>query len=327
MTTHRTLHAGLAFLLLAPLYPAAAAAPAATYPTKPIRFVVPAPPGGSLDVIARPVATRLSDALGQQVIVDNRSGAAGIIGSDLVAKAVPDGYTLLMTNLAFAITPALQKKMPYDAARDFTPVSQLTRLPYLFVTPPNVPANSLREFIALAKQKPRELTYASLGNGSGSHLTAVLMTSMAGIELIHVPYKGFGPLMPDLVSGRVHMLFNTIPSVLPHVRAGRLKALFITSEQRSSLLPEIPTSAESGLPGFRVTTWHGVFGTAGMPQPVIARLNEALAGLVKSPQMKDLLANAGAEPVGSSSAEFTKFFRQEMATWARVVKTAGVTVD
>ena len=290
-------------------------------------MVVPAPPGGSLDVIARPVATSLGDALGQQVVVDNRSGAAGVIGSDLVAKARPDGYTLLMTNLAFAITPSVMTRMPYDISKDFVAVTQLTKLPYLLVTPAGLPATTLKEFIALAKEKPGAITYGSLGNGSGSHLTAVMMKSAAGIEITHVPYKGFGPLMPDLVTGRVQMLFNTIPSVLPHVRSGKLKALAITQDTRSRLLPEIPTANESGLPGFYVTTWHGIFSTAGTPRPIVNRLNAALVKLMNASDMQERLKNLGAESVGSTPEQFTQFFRSESQRWGKVAREARVTAE
>ena len=306
---------------------ATAAASAPAYPVRPIRMVVPAPPGGSLDVVGRPVAAALGDALGQQVVVDNRAGAAGVIGSDLVAKAPADGYTLLLTNLAFAITPSVLSRMPYDTARDFVAVTQLSRLPYLLVVTAGLPATSLRELVAYAKEKPGAVIYGSLGNGSGSHLTAVLFRSTAGIDITHVPYKGFGPLAPDLLSGRVHMLFNTIPSVLPHVRTGKLRVLAITQDSRSRLLPEVPTAAEAGLPAFVVTTWHGVFAPAGTPGPVVDRLNATLVRIVSSREMQERLAAEGAEPVGSSPAQFARFFASELTRWGKVVKEAKVTVD
>jgi len=301
--------------------------PAGGYPARPIRMIVPAPPGGSLDTIARPVAQGLGDALGQQVVLDNRAGAAGVIGSDLVAKAAADGHTLLMTNLAFAITAQLLPKMPYDPVRDFAPLTQLTRLPYLVVTTASLPVQSLQELIDLARAKPGSLTYGSLGNGSGSHLTAETMKQLAGIQLVHVPYKGFGPLMPDLLSGRVQVAFNTIPSLLPHVKSGRLKALAITADARSRLLPEVPTAAESGLPRFRVTTWHGMFAPAGTPAPIVERLNKVLVELVRAPGMQDRLAADGAEPVGNSPAEFGRFLRDEMERWGAVIRATKATVD
>jgi len=315
----------LAFLAVT--LPALPAIAADGYPSRPIRMIVPAPPGGSLDVVARPVSQHLGDALGQQVVIDNRSGAAGVIGSDLVAKANPDGYTLLMTNLAFAITATLLPKMPYDPVRDFVAITQLTRLPYLVVATASLPVQSLRDLLELAKAKPGSLTYGSLGNGSGSHLTAEMMKDMAGIQLVHVPYKGFGPLMPDLLSGRVQVTFNTIPSLLPHVKSGRLKALAITSDRRSRLLPEVPTAAESALPRFRVTTWHGIFAPAGTPAPVVDRLNKVLVELVNAPGMQEKLAADGAEPVGSTPAEFGRFLRDEMMRWGAVVKATKATID
>lgn len=321
MSPARTLGPAILFCALSPL------ASGADYPTKAIRMVVPAPPGGSLDVIARPVAQGLSEAFGQQVVIDNRSGAAGIIGSELVAQANPDGYTLLMTNLAFAITAVLHPKMPYDPVKDFTAVSQLTRLPYLIVTTANLPVQNLQDLVNLAKQKPGSLTYGSLGNGSGSHLTTELFKEMAGIEMTHVPYKGFGPLAPDLLSGRVQVAFNTIPSLLPHVKSGRLRPLAISAATRSKLLPEVPTAMEAGMPKFQVTTWHGMFAPASIPAPVLTRLNGALVKLVNSPGMQDKLAADGAEPVGSTPAQFSTFLRSEMERWGRVVKATKATVD
>jgi tripartite-type tricarboxylate transporter receptor subunit TctC len=290
-------------------------------------MIVPAPPGGSLDTIARPVAQGLSDAFGQQVVMDNRPGAAGVIGSDLVAKATPDGYTLLMTNLAFAITATLLPKMPYDPVKDFVAVAQLTRLPYLVVVTAGLPAQSLRELIELARAKPDTLVYGSLGNGSGSHLTTEILRDIAGIRMVHVPYKGFGPLMPDLLSGRVHVALNTIPSLLPHVRSGRLRALAITADTRSRLLPEVPTAAEAGLPRFRVTTWHGMFAPAHTPGPIVSRLHASLEALLKDRNTQERLAADGAEPVGSTPEEFGRFLRDEMARWGAVVRATKASVD
>ena len=300
---------------------------AQSYPARPVRMVIPFPSGGSIDTIARPVAVALGDALGQQVVVDNRGAGAGIVGSDLVAKAPADGYTLLMTNVAFVITPSLVAKLPYDPLRDFAPVTQLTTLPYLLVAAPSLPAASLQELVALAKARPRQITFASLGNGSGTHLTGAMLQSAAAIELVHVPYKGFGALMPDLLVGRVQLAFNTIPALLPHVRNAKLRPLVLTTPQRSPLLPEVPTSAEAGLPQLNSSTWHGVFAPAGTPKNIIAVVNSALAKAVHSRELAERLVAQGAEPVGSSAERFAAFVRMEIAKWKSVAQASGATID
>ena len=319
-----TMLAAVAFMVTFRLTGAAAAQP---YPAKPIRLILPFAAGGSIDVVARPLAQSLGDALGQQVVVDNRGAGGGIIGSDLVAKALPDGYTLLMTNIAFAITPSLVPNMPYDAHKDFGAVTQLTTLPYMLVSSPGLPATSLGQLIALAKARPGQITFASLGNGSGSHLTGVLLRNVAGIDIVHVPYKGFGALMPDLIAGRAQLAFNTIPAVLPHVRSGKLRALAVTAGKRSSLVPEVPTPAESGLAGFEASTWHGMFAPAGTPRSIIAALNAALVTVVHSTEMKERLVGQGAQPVGSAPEQFAAFVREEIVKWRAVVKASGATVD
>jgi len=300
---------------------------AENYPSKPIRLIVPFAAAGSIDVVARPIAQSLSDLLGQQVVVDNRGAGGGIIGSDLVAKAPSDGYTLLLTNIAFAITPSLVPSMPYAALKDFAAVTQLTTLPYLLVSNPGLPATSLGQLITLAKARPGQITFASLGNGSGSHLTGAMLRNAAAIDIVHVPYKGFGALMPDLIAGRAQLAFNTIPAVLPHVRSGKLRALAVTSGKRSPLVPEVPTPAESGVAGFEASTWHGVFAPVGTPPTVIAAINTALITVIRSHEMKERLLGQGAEPVGSNPEQFAAFVRAEIIKWRAVVKASGATVD
>lgn len=297
------------------------------YPSKPIRLILPFAAGSSVDTVARLVAQGLGVVLGQPVVVDNRGAGGGIVGTDLVAKAPPDGYTLLMTNAAFAITPSLLSKLPYDPLRDFVAITQLTTLPYLLVANPNLPVSSLQELIALAKAKPGQISFASSGNGSGTHLTGAMLKSVAGIDIMHVPYKGFPAAVGDLFAGRVHLAFNTIPSVLPHVRSGRLHALVLTAERRSALLPEVPTSAESGLAGFKSTTWHGMFLPAGTPRAIRSQLNTALVRTINSNEMNQQLLNQGAEPVGSTPEQFAGFLRDEIAKWKKAVKASGATID
>ncbi|OGA45292.1 MAG: hypothetical protein A3G24_27825 [Betaproteobacteria bacterium RIFCSPLOWO2_12_FULL_62_13] len=303
------------------------ASEAQTYPSKPIRLILPFAAGSSVDTVARLVAQGLGVVLGQQVVVDNRGAGGGIIGTELGAKAPPDGYTLLMSNAAFAITPSLLSKLPYDPLKDFVPITQLTMLPYLLVSNPALPANSLQELIALAKAKPGQISFASSGNGSGTHLTGAMLKSVAGIDIVHVPYRGFPVATADLLSGRVHLAFNTIPSLLPHVRSGKLRALVLTVERRSPLLPEVPTSAESGLARFKSSTWHGIFLPAGTPKALISHVNAALVRVINSSEMNKQLLSRGAEPVGSTPEQFAAFVRQEIAKWKSVIEATGATVD
>ncbi|MBI3937613.1 MAG: tripartite tricarboxylate transporter substrate binding protein [Betaproteobacteria bacterium] len=297
------------------------------YPSKPIRMIVPFLASGSIDTVARLVAQSLGVVLGQQVVVENRGGGGGVIGSDLVAKASPDGHTLLMTNVAFAITPTLLSKLPYDPLKDFVPITQLTTLPYLLVSNPIVPTNSLQDLIALAKTKPGQITFASAGNGSGSHLTGVMLKIVAGIDITHVPYKGFPASLSDLLAGRVDLTFNTIPSLLPHVRSGKLRALVLTAERRSALLPKVPTSAESGLARFKPSTWHGVFLPPGTPKTLYSYLNAALIRAINSNEMNERFLSQGAERVGSTPEQFAVFVRDEIAKWETIVKASGAKVD
>lgn len=297
------------------------------YPSKPVRIVVGFPPGGATDVVARMIGQKLGEALGQSVLVDNRAGAASNIGAEHVARSPRDGYTLFMGTVSTSINPSLYKKLAYDPLKDFAPVAQVTSTPFLFVVHPSLPARSVREFIALAKARPGELSYGSAGSGSGGHLFPEMFASMARVKVLHVPYKGAAPATTAILSGETAFLFDNIVTTLPLARAGRLRALAVTTAARSAAAPEIPTLAESGVPGYEATAWFGLFAPAGTPQPIIERLNAEVVKVVKLPEMRERFLALGAEPVGSRPAEFGAFFRNEVAKWAKVVKAAGVRVE
>jgi tripartite-type tricarboxylate transporter receptor subunit TctC len=303
-------------------------AKAQDYPTKPIRLVVPFAAGGATDVLARLVGERLTASLGQQVVVDNRPGAGGNIGSDLVARAEPDGYTILMGAVGtHAINPSLYPKMPYDPVKDFAPVTLVASVPNVLVVNPEVPAKSVQELIDLAKAKPGELNFASSGNGTSIHLSGELFKAMTGTDIVHVPYKGSGPAVTDLLGGQVQMMFDNMPSSLPHVKAGKLRALGVTSAKRSPALPEVPTIAEAGVPGYDATSWFGILAPAGTPEPVVTRLQGAIVQALGEPEMRQRMADLGAEPVGDTPAEFGQFITAELAKWAKVVNDAGVKLE
>jgi len=302
-------------------------ADAQVYPVKPIRIVIPYPPGGGTDIVIRAVSGRLSERLGQLVVVDNRGGATGTIGSEAVAHAAPDGYTLLAhTNAGITILPHLNKALPYDPIRDFAPVTLAASSPYLFVVNPKVAATTVAQLIALAKARPGELNYASSGNGASTHLAGLLFCQMAGVKMVHIPYKGSGPATTELLAGQVQMRFSSIPPVLPHVRSGRLRALAVTSAQRFSLLPDVPTVADT-VPGFEVESWYGVFAPTGTPAAIIKRLNADFAAALGSPDVKALLATDGSVVVASSPERFGAIVRAEYARWAPVVKESGAKID
>ena len=312
--------------LLAAVAPSAAE-PAAvqSYPTKPIRIVVTYAPGGSTDVVARLLANPLTELLGQQIVVDNRGGAGGMIGTEIVARAVPDGYTLLFgTAAGLSINPLLQKKVPYSIERDFTPISLVVVNPQVLVAFPGLPANSVGELIKLARARPGQINYASPGVGSPNHMGMELLKTMAGIDVVHVPYKGGGPATTELISGQVSLLFNSIPSVLPHMKSGRLKALAVGSAARSPAVPEVPTVAESGVSGFEYETWYGLLAPAGAPGPIVMRLNDAVVKALRVKDLEQQLRNQGSEPRPSTPDELGKFMRIEHARWERVVKVTGL---
>ncbi len=307
--------------------PLAAAAQASDFPNKAIRLVVPFPPGGATDAAARLVAVKMSEHWGQPVLVDNRAGAGGNVGSDLVAKSPADGYTLVMgVTGSHAINTSLYSKMSYDPVADFVAISQVAVVPNVLVVYPSVPAKNLAELVALAKKEPGKLNYASLGNGTAAHLGMEMLKSDAGVDITHVPYKGSAPAVSDLLAGQVQMMVDGLPSALPHIKAGKLRAIALTSLRRSPSLPDLPTISET-YPGFYADAWSGLFAPKGTPQPVVDKLSAEVQRILKLPDVREKLAALGAEPVGSTQAEFTAHVKKEIDKWAKVVKTSGAKVD
>ena len=293
------------------------------YPAKPIRVVVPYAPGGATDLTARLVGQKMQEAMKQNVLVDNRPGAGGVIGTDIVAKAAPDGYTVLIAVPAeIAILPHLQK-MPYDVARDLAPVSLAAVTPLILVVHPSLPVRSVKELIAFARARPGQLTYASAGTGGVQHLSGELLKVTMKLDMAHVPYKGAGPVMPDLIGGHVPMFFSGMPPAMPHVKAGKLRALAVTTTRRSPAAPDVPTMAEAGVPGFDISNWFAYFVPSGTPAEVISRLNSEVNRGLKQPDVREKLANVGAETVGTSPEELSKFVRSETEKFARLVKLSG----
>jgi tripartite-type tricarboxylate transporter receptor subunit TctC len=308
---------------------ACAGANAQAYPSKPIHLVVPYPAGGPLDIMARAIGQKLTEAWKQPVIVDNRAGAGGNIGADAVAKAAPDGYTLLMGAVATqAINPALYSKIPYDAARDFAAVALVAQVPNILVVNPAVPVKSVRELIELARAKPGTLNFASGSTGSTGHLAGELFKTMAGVDMVHIPYKGAAPATTDLLAGQVQLMFDNLANALPNVKAGKLRALAVTTLARSPAVPDLPTIAESGLPGFDLTTWFGLLVPAGTPPEIVAKLNAEVVRALNSNDMRERLQRMGAEPPANNTPEhFAAFIRSEAAKYAKVVKSSGAKVD
>jgi len=306
---------------------AIAGAQAPAYPTKPIRLVVPFPAGGATDILAREVAKHLTDAWGQSVVVDNRPGAGGNIGSELVAKAAPDGYTLEMGTVGtHAINASLYSKMPYDHVRDFVPVILVAGVPNVLEVNPALPVNSVQELIAYAKANPGKLNFASSGSGTSIHLSGELFKVMAGVQMTHVPYKGSAPALQDLIGGQVQLMFDNLPPSLPQIKAGKLRALAVTSSVRAPALPDVPTIAESGLPGFEASSWFGILAPAGTPPAIIAKVNAEVSKWLASPEGKEKLAGIGANAAGGSPEDFTRHIQAETAKWAKVVKESGAKV-
>jgi tripartite-type tricarboxylate transporter receptor subunit TctC len=298
------------------------------FPVKPLRIVVPFPPGGPSDYAARVIGAKLPEMFGQQVIVDNRPGASGTLGAEQVARAAPDGYTMVIANLGMlTILPHLQKKMPYDPFNDFTPITNLIGGPSFLLVHPSVPAKNVAELIAIAKKRPGQLTYASASVGQISHMNGELMKLLAGIDMLHVPYKGTGPIMPELIGGQVSMTFSTSVDTLSFAKAGRVRLLAVTGGKRLGILPDTPTMAESGLPGFESLNWNGIVGPAKLPREILERLNQGMVRALNLPDVKEKVAAQGNDIIGDSPEAFAKFIRAESAKWARVVKQAGIKLD
>ena len=297
------------------------------YPTKPIRIVVPFPPGGTSDILARAVGQKLAEEWKQQVIVDDRPGAGANIGAEIVAKAPPDGYTLLLASTIHAINPSLYSKLAYDPVKDFTPITMIAATSQVLVIHNSLPVKTLREFIAYAKKHPGELNYSSAGNGSQPHLTAELFKSMTGIDIVHVPYKGAPPAMTDLLAGQVALTFATAPSAVPYVKAGRLRALGVSTAQRITALPQVPTIAEAGVPGFEASGSNGLVGPAGLPSAIVERLNASVVRIVREPAMSRYLSEQGADPITMSPAQYGDYIKAEVVKWAKVVRASGAKVD
>ena len=307
--------------------PLAVLAQADIFPNKAVRIVVPFPPGGATDLAARLVAVKLSEKWGQAVVIDNRAGAGGNVGSDLVAKSAPDGYTLVMgVTGSHAINTSLYSRMPYDPVADFAPISQIAVVPNVIVVHPSVNANNLAELVALAKREPGNLNYASLGNGTAAHLGMEMLKSAAGIDITHVPYKGSAPAISDLLAGQVQVMVDGLPSALPQVKAGKLRAIALTSLQRAATLPDLPTVSET-FPGFYADAWSGLFAPRATPPAIIEKISLEVQRIMRLPDVREKLAAAGAQPVGSTPAEFGAHVRREIEKWAQVVKTSGAKVD
>jgi tripartite-type tricarboxylate transporter receptor subunit TctC len=301
---------------------------AQSYPTKPIRFVVGFTAGGASDITSRIIGQKLTEHLGQPVIIDNRAGASGTIAGGIVAKAPADGYTLLSgATSILAINPAIYAKLDYDPLRDFVPVSQTVSMPQLLVVHPSVKATTLKELIALAKAKPGELNYSSSGTGSSSHLAMELLKYMTGINVVHVPFKGSGQAMPNLLAGQVQLVFDPMPSSLPHVKSGRLRAIAISTATRSPAVPELPTVAESGVPGYESSLWYGVLLPAHTAPAIVARLNQTINAILRESDVGERFAGLGADPRGGTSAEFRQYISAEVIKWGKVIKAVGIRAD
>mgnify|MGYP002789003348 CR=1 FL=1 len=297
---------------------------AQNYPTRAVRLVVPSAPGGGTDISARILAPQLSQFLGQQVVVENRAGAGTMIGGEAVARAAPDGYTLLMGISTLAINPAMYKKVPYDALKDLAPISQAVSLSNVLVVHPSLPAKSVKEFVALVKPRPGQINFASAGVGTSPHLSMELFLVMTGLKMLHIPYKGSGPGVTDLIAGHVPAMMPNMLSAQPHIKSGRLRALGVTGSKRAPGADDIPTIAEAGVPGYEAVQWYGVLAPAATPRDIIVKLHTGVVRALQNPEVRQRLLNDGAEPVGSSPEEFAAYLRSETAKWAKVIQAAGI---
>jgi tripartite-type tricarboxylate transporter receptor subunit TctC len=307
---------------------AAFAAHGQAYPAKPVRLIVPFPPGGAVDYYARTVQNRLADTLGQPIVIENRTGAGGMVGAELVAKSPPDGYTLLVGNIAaLAINVGIYSKMPYDPVKDLTPILRTVAVDYVMVVHPSVPAKTTAELIAYAKANPGKLSYGSAGSGSAPHLSAELLKARAGIDMVHVPFKGGGPMVTDLLGGQIQVVIGDQANLMPHVKAGKLRALAVGTLTRSPTYPDLPTIAESGYPGFEARAWQGIAGPAGLPPDIARQLNAAFVKVMAMPDVRARLVEGGLDPIVSSPEEFGEFIRAEIAKWSKVAKDVGARVD
>lgn len=300
---------------------------AQAYPNKPIRLVVPFPPGGANDIVARVISPKLSEALGQPVVVENRGGAAGTIGSDLVAKAAPDGYTLLMTPVPFVITQSLYAKLPYDGQRDFVPIALLTSSPFVLAVGEKYPSRTLQDLVLAAKAKPDSVAFSSPGSGSPAHLAGELLKVKTGAPFLHVPYKGGGPAVTDMIAGHVAFTLATPAELMQHVREGKARALAVTTPKRTSLAPDVPTAAEAGVAGFEITVWYGITAPRGTPAPIVGRLERELMTVLKAPEVRDRLTALGLEVTPMGSEEFGRFLRTEHEKWSELVRVSGAKPD
>ena len=313
-----------ALALAAALIGFSSAGAAQTYPVKPVRMIVPFVAGGNTDIIARVVSAEMTKNLGQQIVIENRGGAGSVIGTELAAKSPPDGYTLLMVSAAHVINPAMVKKLPYDSLKDFAPISIVADVPTAFAIHPQLPVKNVKEFVALAKARPGQLNYSSAGRGTVGHLAAELLSSMAQIKMVHVPYKGTGQSITDLIAGHVQLQFSSMPAVIQHARSGKLRLLAQTGPKRSAAAQDVPTMVESGVPGFVVSSGFGLLAPAGTPRPVIDRVHGALAKALAEPSVRNNLSGQGADPVGNTPEEYEKFNRAEIEKWIKVARSAGI---
>lgn len=325
-TTRCVAGAGAA-LAVAVINAQGAVGPSSAYPEKSVRFVIGQAPGGATDIVARLVASKMTEGLGQNIVVENRTGAAGSIAAATVAKSPPDGYTILVVSSSYSINPSLYSHLPFDPQKDLVPVSLLAEAPFLLVVHPSIPANSVRDLIALSKAKPGMLTYGSGGNGSSGHLAGALLGSLAGVKLSHVPYRGTGPALIDVIAGQISFMFASVFSALPHVKQQQLRVLAVTSANRSSVLPQVPTVAEGGVPGYSTTTWYGLLAPAGTRAAIVDRLSDAANKAVTAPEVHNKMLADGAEPYGSPPAMFRKHIAAEMEKWRLLVKSVGIAVE